>query len=143
MTSRLNQALGLIETMRRAGMIAPMRPDRYLKMAAAMRREGMGMTVGFASAAQRCPDRPGLVDELGTLTWRQLDERIDALAAALKRLPTGQPKVIGVMCRNHRGFVEALVAANRIGSDVLLLNTSFAGPALADVVNREGVDTVI
>jgi hypothetical protein len=33
------------------------------------------------------------------------------------------------MCRNHRGFVDALVAANRIGADVLLLNTSFAGPA--------------
>ena len=47
------------------------------------------------------------------------------------------------MCRNHRGFVEALVASNRIGSDVLLLNTSFAGPAMADVVNREGVDAVI
>jgi acyl-CoA synthetase (AMP-forming)/AMP-acid ligase II len=47
------------------------------------------------------------------------------------------------MCRNHRGFVEALVAANRIGADVLLLNTSFAGPALAEVVNREGADTVI
>jgi acyl-CoA synthetase (AMP-forming)/AMP-acid ligase II len=122
-------------------MIAPMRPDRYLKMAAAMRREGMGITVGFASAAQRCPDRPGLVDELGTLTWRQLDERINALAAALQKLPQGQ--VIGIMCRNHRGFVEALVAGNRIGSDILLLNTSFAGPALADVVNREGVDTVI
>jgi acyl-CoA synthetase (AMP-forming)/AMP-acid ligase II len=143
MASRINDALGILATLSRAGMIAPMRPDRYLKMAAAMRREGMGMTVGFASAAQRCPDRPGLVDERGTLTWRQLDARINALAAALQGLPSGQPKVIGIMCRNHRGFVEALVAANRTGSDVLLLNTSFAGPALADVVNREGVDTVI
>ena len=146
MASPINQALGVLgvlATLRRAGMIAPMRPDRYLKMAAAIRREGLGITVGFASAAQRCPDRPGLVDELGTLTWRQLDERINALAAALQGLPSGQPQVVGIMCRNHRGFVEALVAANRIGSDVLLLNTSFAGPALADVVNREGVDTVI
>ena len=143
MASRLGQALGLIETMRRARVIAPMRPDRYLKMAAAMRREGMGMTVGFAGAAQRCPDRPGLIDELGTLTWRQLDERSNALAAALQKSPAGQPKVVGIMCRNHRGFVEAVVAANRIASDVLLLNTSFAAPALADVVNREGVDTVI
>ncbi|OMC42194.1 acyl-CoA synthetase [Mycobacterium sp. IS-2888] len=141
MASRLNQALGIITTLRRAGMIAPMRPDRYLKIAAAMRREGLGITVGFASAAQRCPDRPGLVDELGTLTWRELDENIDALAAALQKLPGG--RVIGIMCRNHRGFVESLVAGNRIGSDILLLNTSFAGPALADVVNREGVDTVI
>ena len=143
MPNPLSQALGVVTTLRRAGMIAPMRPDRYLKMAAAMRREGMGMTVGFASAAQRCPDRPGLVDELGTLTWRQLDERINALAAALQALPSVQPKVIGIMCRNHRGFVEALVGANRIGSDVVLLNTSFAGPALADVVDREGVDAVI
>ena len=73
-------------------MIAPLRPDRYLKMAAAMRREGMGITVGFASgAAQRCPDRVlELVDELGTLTWRQLDsERINALAAALQKLAPG------------------------------------------------------
>jgi acyl-CoA synthetase (AMP-forming)/AMP-acid ligase II len=141
MASRINEALGIIATLRRAGMIAPMRPDRYLKMAAAMRREGMGMTVGFASAAQRCPDRPGLVDELGALTWRQLDERVNALAAALQGLPSG--RCIGIMCRNHRGFVEALVASNRVGSDILLLNTSFAGPAMADVVNREGVDAVI
>jgi acyl-CoA synthetase (AMP-forming)/AMP-acid ligase II len=143
MASRLSGALGLIDTMRRSGLIAPMRPDRYLKIAAAMRREGMGITSGFASAAQRCPDRAGLVDERGTLTWRQLDERIDALAAALQALPGGQPKVIGIMCRNHRGFVEALVAGNRLGADIVLLNTSFAGPALADVVNREGVETVI
>ena len=143
MASRFEEALGVIGTFRRAGVIAPMRPDRYVKMAAAMRREGMVMTVGFAGAAQRCPDRPALVDELGTLTWRQLDERINALAAALQKLPSGQPKVIGIMCRNHRGFVESLVASNRIGSDVLLLNTSFAGPAMAEVVNREDVDAVI
>ena len=148
MATSPSQTLGLIGTMRRAGLIAPLRPDRYFRIAAAMRREGMGMTSGFASAAQRCPDRPGLVDELGTLTWRQLDDRCNALAAALQALPSGgasagKSKVIGIMCRNHRGFVEALVAANRIGSDILLLNTSFAGPALADVVNREGVDTVI
>ncbi|OBH54522.1 acyl-CoA ligase FadD12 [Mycobacterium sp. E2479] len=139
----LSETLGLITTLSRAGMIAPMRPDRYLKMAAAMRREGMGMTVGFAGAAQRCPDRPGLIDELGTLTWRELDQRINAFGAALQHLPGGQPKVVGIMCRNHRGFVEAVVAVNRIGSDVVLLNTSFAGPALAEVVNREGVDAVV
>ncbi|MCV7089368.1 acyl-CoA ligase FadD12 [Mycobacterium interjectum] len=146
MASPVNQALGgfgVLGTLWRAGVIAPMRPDRYLRMAAAMRREGLGMTVGFASAAARCPDRPGLIDELGTLTWRQLDERINAFAAALQGLPSGQPKVVGIMCRNHRGFVEAVVAVNRIGSDVVLLNTSFAGPALAEVVNREGVDAVV
>jgi acyl-CoA synthetase (AMP-forming)/AMP-acid ligase II len=114
-----------------------MRPDKYLRIAAAMKRENMGITSGFAAAAQRCPDRPGLVDELGTLTWREIDQRADALAVALQALPKA-PHVLGIMARNHRGFVEALIAANRIGADVLLLNTSFAGPALAEVLNREG-----
>lgn len=134
---------GLLATMARAGIIAPLRPDRYLRIAAAARREGLSVTSGFAMSAARCPDRPALIDELGSLTFRELDQRSDALAAALQGLPGGTPAVVGIMCRNHRGFVEALVAANRIGADVLLLNTSFAGPALAEVVNREGADAVI
>jgi fatty-acyl-CoA synthase len=138
LTDRLTGPLGLVTTMVRAGVIAPLRPDKYLRIAAAMARENLSIASGFASAAQRCPDRPGLVDELGTLTWRDLDQRADAFAAALQALPGGPPDVVGVMARNHRGFVESLIAANRIGADVLLLNTSFAGPALAEVVAREG-----
>jgi acyl-CoA synthetase (AMP-forming)/AMP-acid ligase II len=140
---RLNQTVGFVGTLYRAGVIAPMRPDRYVRMGAAVRREGMTVTTGFAIAAQRCPDRPGLIDELGTLTWRELGQHSDALAAALQALPGGPPEVVGIMARNHRGFVESLIAVNRIGADVLLLNTSFAGPALAEVVAREEVDAVI
>src|SRR5882757_2527068 len=143
LTDRITGTVGLVTTMVRAGVIAPLRPDKYVRIAAAMARENMGITSGFASAAQRCPDRPGLVDELGTLTWRDVHQRADAFAAALQALPGGTPRVIGIMARNHRGFVESLIAASRIGADVLLLNTSFAGPALAEVVSREGVDAVI
>ena len=136
-------ALGLLGSMVRAGIIAPMRPDKYLRIVGVVRREGLAVTSGFAMSAQRCPDRPALIDELGSLTYRQLDQRANALTAALQGLPGGTPEVVAIMCRNHRGFVEALIAANRIGADVLLLNTSFAGPALADVVNREGADAMI
>src|SRR5690349_9082292 len=137
-TDRLTETLGIVATMSRARLLAPMRPDKYLRIAQAMARENMSVTSGFAGAAQRCPDRPGLVDELGTLTFREIDQRADALAAALQALPAAAPKMLGLMARNHRGFVESLIAANRIGADVLLLNTSFAGPALAEVVSREG-----
>jgi hypothetical protein len=67
--------LGLLQTLWRARLIAPMRPDRYLRMGAAVRRVGMTATSGFATAAQRCPDRTGLIDERGTLTWKQIDDR--------------------------------------------------------------------
>ncbi|MGZ5395191.1 MAG: acyl-CoA ligase FadD12 [Mycobacterium sp.] len=143
MLERVNQIAGFVGTLYRARVIAPLRPDRYVRMGAAVRRAGMNATSGFAIAAQRCPDEPGLIDELGTLTWRELDDESDALAAALQALPGGPPEVVGIMARNHRGFVESLIAANRIGADVLLLNTSFAGPALAEVVAREKVDAVI
>ena len=129
--------------MARAGIIAPLRPDKYVRITAAARREALSVTSGFAMSSQRCPNRPALIDELGTLTFGELDRRSDALAAALQGLPGGTPSVVGIMCRNHRGFVDPLVAANRIGADVLLLNTSFAGPALAEVVNREGAEVVI
>jgi fatty-acyl-CoA synthase len=135
--------VGLLSTMVRAGVIAPLRPDKYVRIVAAMARENMGITSGFASAAQRCPDRPGLIDELGTLTWREIDQRSDALAAGLQNLRGGSARTVGIMARNHRGFVEALIAANRMGADVLLLNTSFAGPALAEVVERENVSVII
>ncbi len=141
--SRLTSVGDAVITLAKAGFLTPMRPDRTVAMVAAARAEGLSIATGFATAAARRPDSPGLIDELGSLTWRELDHRAHALAAALQQLPGGTPEVVGIMCRNHRGFVESLIAATRIGADVLLLNTSFAGPALADVVNREQADVVI
>jgi len=150
-TSKLAATRDLLRTLAGARLIAPLRPDKYVRMVAASRREGMTTTSGIALSAVRCGDRPAIIDEIGTLTWRQLDRRCDALAAALQAgaapkqdvAPVAAPKTVGIMCRNHRGFVESLAAANKVGADVLLLNTSFAGPALAEVVHREQVDLVI
>jgi fatty-acyl-CoA synthase len=41
------------------------------------------------------------------------------------------------MCRNHRGFVEAVIACSKLGAHVLFLNTAFSGPQLTDVAKRE------
>jgi acyl-CoA synthetase (AMP-forming)/AMP-acid ligase II len=112
-------------------------------MGAVVLRSGVTNTVGIAVSAQRCPDRPALIDELGVLSYRELDTRGNALAAALQQLPSGTPQVVGIMCRNHRGFVDALAATERIGADVLLLNTSFASPALTEVLARERPDVIV
>jgi acyl-CoA synthetase (AMP-forming)/AMP-acid ligase II len=44
---------------------------------------------------------------------------------------------VAIMCRNHRGFIEATVACSKLGASVLYLNTAFAGPQIADVLRRE------
>ncbi|MDT5194918.1 MAG: hypothetical protein QOH20_1672 [Mycobacterium sp.] len=132
-----------LSTFRRVGLLAWMRPDKYIRIVAAARREGATSTVGIAMSARRCPHRTAVIDEIGALSFRDLDERANAFAAALQQLPGGHPQMVAIMCRNHRGFIEAMAAANRIGTDVLLLNTSFAGPALAEVVDREHPDVII
>ncbi len=112
-------------------------------MSAAVLREGFTNTVGIAVSAQRRPNRPALIDDLGALSYRELDTRANSFAAALQQLPGGTPQMVGIMCRNHRWFVDALAATERIGADVLLLNTSFAGPALVEVVLRERPDVIV
>ena len=44
---------------------------------------------------------------------------------------------MAIMCRNHRGFIEATVAVAKLGANALYLNTAFAGPQLTEVVKRE------
>jgi acyl-CoA synthetase (AMP-forming)/AMP-acid ligase II len=133
----------LLQTLGQSGLIAALRPDKYVRMGLAVRREGITATTGLALSAVRCPDRVALIDEKGQLTWSELAQRCDALAAALQSRLGEAPTVIGILCRNHRGFIEALAASGKIGADTLLLNTSFAGPQLAGVLEREGVDVVI
>jgi acyl-CoA synthetase (AMP-forming)/AMP-acid ligase II len=55
----------------------------------------------------------------------------------------GEGDSVAVMCRNHRGFVDAMVATAKCGADIILLNTAFAGPQLVDVLEREGPRVVI
>ena len=47
------------------------------------------------------------------------------------------------MCRNHRGFIEATLAAAKLGASALYLNTMFAGPQLVEVTRREGPKALV
>jgi len=127
----------------RSRMIGPMRPDRYVGMARILRRYGPHATTGFALAANRRPDGIGLVDERGSLTWQEIQVRADALAVALAGLGDGPPTSVAILCRNHRGFVDAFLAAGRLGVPALLLNTGFSGPQLADVLEREQATLIV
>src|SRR3954466_8073683 len=47
------------------------------------------------------------------------------------------------MCRNHRGWIDAVVACSKLGAHALFLNTAFSGPQLTDVAKREKPKAVI
>jgi fatty-acyl-CoA synthase len=78
-----------------------------------------------------------IVDELGTLTYSEVHTRSNALAHSLSDAGIVEGDGVGIMCRNHRGFVEATIAVSKLGASALLLNTAFAAPQLAEVARRE------
>lgn len=141
---RVTTAWWLVRTLVRSGFLGSWRVDRYIRMGLNLRRHGGASPVsGVGLAAARDPDGVALVDEAGQLTWRELDARCDALAVGLRDLPGASVTTVAILCRNHRGLIEALAATSRLGADAVLLNTGFAGPQLADVLEREQADVLI
>jgi acyl-CoA synthetase (AMP-forming)/AMP-acid ligase II len=131
------------KVLREAGIVAPMRPDKALKIGATFLRWGASPATGVATAAIHYPHELAIVDERGALTWERLHRRSNALAHAFAEMGIGPGDGVGVMCRNHRGFIETTLAAAKIGASALYLNTMFAGPQLAEVTHREGPKALV
>ena len=126
-----------------AGIVRPVRPDKLVGVVATLKRWGRGPASGYIASGLLCPDATAIVDERGALSFGELDRRTNALANSLAAAGVREGDGVGIMCRNHRGFVEATVATAKLGADVLYLNTAFAGPQLAEVVEREGPSALI
>ncbi|GGO74661.1 AMP-binding protein [Nocardioides deserti] len=126
-----------------SGIIRPYPPAVLVRLARTVKDWGTGPAGGFATLAVRFPDRVGLVDELGELTFGEMHRRSNALARALQARGVGEGDGVALMCRNHRGFVDTTVAAAKLGADLLYLNTAFAGPQLVDVLEREKPTVVV
>jgi fatty-acyl-CoA synthase len=143
LAGRLLHEAGNVWVLTRAGLVAPMRPDKVARIGLAAVRFGASLATGLVAGAIRHPERPMLIDELGMLTYEEVDERTNAIAHGLLEAGVTAGDRVGVMCRDHRGFVEAVVGVGKIGADVLLLNTSFAGPQLTEVAKRENAAALI
>ena len=126
----------------RSGLLGPTRPDKLARLGLDLQRRGP-VAAACTGAAIRWGDRPALVDELGTLTYRQLDERSNALARAWLEDGVHPGDGVAILCRNHRGFVDATYAAAKAGLRAVYMNTEFAGPQIDDVCEREGVQTLV
>lgn len=127
---------------RRAGLLVFDSPARTVATVRALERLGQ-LGGAVTVAAIRDGERVGLVDERGPLTFARLNGRSDALACALRARGVREGTGVGILCRNHRGFLDATFGAAKVGARVLYLNTDFAAPQLRDVCEREGVALLI
>ncbi len=135
--ARVTTKLHTLKTLAEAGILSPTRPDRLVAVAQTLLRWGPTPAAGYTASAIRHPDDQAIIDELGTLTFREVHERTNALANALADEGVNEGDGVGIMVRNHRGFIDAVVACSKLGCHALFLNTAFSGPQLTDVVARE------
>ncbi|MFC0624786.1 AMP-binding protein [Kribbella deserti] len=131
-----------VSVLRRAGLLDLRHPLLTAQTSLAMRR--LGPIAGAAHiAARRDPADLALIDDLGRLTYGELDRRANALARSWSAIGIRPGAVVGVLCRDHRGAVDAMIACGKLGARLVLLNTGFSRVQLADVATREGVSVLV
>jgi acyl-CoA synthetase (AMP-forming)/AMP-acid ligase II len=140
---RAGQAINVPLTMARKGLLWPWRPVRATRQLTALIHWGTTLAGGLVSAAARDPDRPALIDERGALTYAELHDRTDRLALGLIPDREGRRLRVGVLCRNHRGLVESLIACSKRGAEVVLLGTGLGAGQLNSVMRELWADLIV
>jgi fatty-acyl-CoA synthase len=140
---KIKDAVTAVKVLVETGVARPVRPDRLLGMGLSLARYGVSPAAGWAAGAAARPDAVALVDELGPMTFREIDRASSTIALGLHDTGIGEGDVVGVLLRNSRWMPLTLSALAKAGADAVLLNTGFAGPQLADVLRREGARALI
>ena len=125
------------------GLVRPIRPDRLPRMGLAVAKYGVSLATGAVAGAHRHPDRFAVVDEERRITYRELDEHSTGMAQQIAALGLGPGDGVALLARNGCSFVEVTMALSKVGVDVLYLNTGFAAPQVADVLEAESAVAVV
>jgi fatty-acyl-CoA synthase len=141
--SVLGDALAAGLAIGRTGVVRPVRPDRLLGMGVAALQHGPTVATGYAVGAARHPGRTAVIDERGALTFAEMHEQAQALAAGLAANGVAPGDKVGVLLRNSRYMLLTLAALAHLGADALLLNTGFAAPQATEVMQRHEASAVI
>jgi len=139
---RLRNELFYIVVCFRRGMLGIEPPGRIVKIGRAFWNFGM-LGGAVIIAAVRHPKQTAVIDERGSLSYRELDDRTNAIANAWLARGLKAGDGVAVIARNHRGFLEAVLAAAKCGARIILMNTGFAGPQIREVSEREGADMFV
>ncbi|MBW8824746.1 MAG: AMP-binding protein [Acidobacteria bacterium] len=78
-----------------------------------------------ATHAEQRPDEPAVIQGDRQLTWRQLDERANRIARALRRRGVGPGDRVAVSLKNSIEFFELLAGAGRLGATVVPVSYRF------------------
>lgn len=134
--SPVRMQAGVMRQVMTSGVVRATNPALALKQVRGLHKWGFNLAGGYAAGAAHSPDRIAVVDDRGTRTFTEMDQRSDALAGAMSATGLDSGDAIGLLSRNHAGMVETMVAAGKLGVDVALLNAGLSGRRIEEIVQR-------
>jgi fatty-acyl-CoA synthase len=93
--------------------------------------------------AERQPERPALVSDTETFTYRALAERIHRYARWAKSVGIVEGKTVCLMMPSRPDYVAAWLGISSVGGVVALINTNLVGASLAHCINLANADHII
>ena len=135
---KLTDAAFLVATLARRRLLTPALPHRVFRQLYTFHEWGYGLPGELRSAASRSPGRTALIDDDRAVTYGELVRRSEQQAAVL-RTDLSPGDRVGLLARNHIGFVEAAVAIATVGADAVLMNTGLSGPQMATLAQKLGL----
>ncbi|MGN3974925.1 class I adenylate-forming enzyme family protein [Tsuneonella sp. SYSU-LHT278] len=84
------------------------------------------------------PDKPALLDETGKLTWAQLDDRVERIAARLQADGLAPGQSVAILGTSTNAYALVFLAAVRAGGVAAPLTTSATAEQLAAMAADSG-----
>ncbi|HET6582862.1 MAG TPA: AMP-binding protein [Nannocystaceae bacterium] len=136
-------ATRVLVTSVRTGMLG-IAGQRPLEVARILLARGLGVKSLHALHATADPDRPALVDERRTVTYRECDGEIDAIAAALRdHLGVSRSAPVAVMMENRVEYALVWFALFRLGVTCAHMGRHSTVEELEPLLDRSGARVLV
>jgi fatty-acyl-CoA synthase len=93
--------------------------------------------------SKRQPDRPALISEAGTLSYRALAERINRYARWALSVGIEAGDTVCLLMPSRPDYIAAWLGITKVGGIVALINTKLVGLSLSHCINVADADHVI
>ncbi|MFD9723256.1 amino acid adenylation domain-containing protein [Streptomyces sp. NPDC059072] len=97
----------------------------------------------FAAHAASRPDAVAVIDEHGSVTYRELDERANRLAHHLRGLGAGRDVLVGLCVERGAPMAVGLLGIMKAGAAYLPLDVDYPADRLAYMLQDSGVRLVV
>ena len=119
-----------------SGFFKHQKPSTFAGILPQFMKRGAHPGICFYLHAHNNPNKIGLIDHRGSLTFKELNERANRLAHGLLDRDVEPGDGVAFMLDNNREFIETLGACGKIGASAVPVNTKFRVPEISVVLRN-------